>query len=162
MRLQHFALAALLSLLAAAASAEDLRKVAETHEQGFVHAIKSKDLSWFQKVAAPDFYVQEANGKKTNKKDSMDEMKQMFGMGNVTAASTKILKLTKIQNGMVVRVKAHMVMNMQSPGSKKLSKMVDDSTYDEKWTKDNGKWMIHSMKTIIEKSTMDGKPMNGM
>ncbi len=53
-------------------------------------------------------------------------------------------------------------MNMQSPGSKKLSKMVDDSTYDEKWTKDNGKWMIHSMKTIIEKSTMDGKPMNGM
>ncbi len=108
MRLHHFALSRLTqSFLPLPRPAEDLRKVAETHEHGFVHAIKSRDLSWFEKISAPDFYVQEANGKKTNKKDSMDEMKQMFGMGNVTAASTKILKLTKIQNGMVVRVKAH-------------------------------------------------------
>ncbi len=123
--------------------------------------MKTKDISWFQNVAAPGFYEQETNGKKIGAKESIAQMKEMFGMGDVLSASTKLLKVTPTTGGMIVKVKAHMTAKMQARGAAKASKMVGDSTYVETWSKDNGKWMIHSLKTLSEHTTIDGKDVTG-
>ena len=39
--------------------------------------------------------------------------------------------------------------------------MVSDMRYEETWSKTNGKWLIHALKSISEKSTLDGKPFAG-
>ncbi len=62
---------------------------------------------------------------------------------------------------MVVRASAHwvMMMTLQAPGSKKQSKMVGDTLYDEKWSKEHGQWKVHWLKTLKDTGTIDGKPM---
>ncbi len=63
--MRQFAIAALLCTLASLSLGEDLRKAAADNvPRGFARAMKTKDIGWFKKVAAPDFY-EESRGKKT-------------------------------------------------------------------------------------------------
>ena len=147
--------------LFASAVAEDLNKVAEQHERDFVRAMKSKDLKWFESVAAPDYHEVGAKGKMTTRAEAIAGMKQMFGMGNVTSATSKVLKVSGSSSKMIVLTSANMTMMMKmDPKAKKMSKMVGTARYQETWSKDKGKWQIHELKSLSEKATLDGKPFN--
>ncbi|MHB8637099.1 MAG: nuclear transport factor 2 family protein [Fimbriimonadaceae bacterium] len=145
----------------ASASAESLRQVAERHEREFANAIKSKDGGWFDRVAAPDFREIDPKGKVSDRATSLGAMKQMFKMGKVTAISTKVLKVTGTAAQLVVLVDSHMTVAMRmNPKAKKVSKLIDSSRYQETWSKSKGKWHIHSLKTLTEHTTLDGKPFD--
>jgi hypothetical protein len=156
-----FGCAALLAL-ACAASAEDYKKVAEQHEREFVAAMKSGDIAWFNKVAAPDYVEIEANGTKKTKAQSMAEMKQMLKMGHMLSASSKVVAVSGNASKLVVKDSMSMSMSLKlDPKAKKPSIIASTGTYQETWSKVKGKWMIHELRTIKESSTMDGKPMKG-
>ncbi|HLK16161.1 MAG TPA: nuclear transport factor 2 family protein [Fimbriimonadaceae bacterium] len=146
--------------LVAFAPAENLRKIADQHAREFVQALKTKNASWFERVAAPDYFEIGTNGKRTDRATAMKEMQQMFAAGKVTDASSTVLKVTGSGSKMVVTVKAHVAMSVKfDPKAKKPSKMVSDVQMEEHWSKDGGKWMIHELKTLKEKNTLNGKPM---
>ena len=145
----------------ASAVAEDLRKVAERHQREFAQAVRTKDLTWFEKVAGPDFRQIGTKGNITDRAASIAQMKQMFAMGKVTSLTTKVLKVTGTPAQMVVLVDSHMTAEMMmDPKAKKPSKMVADERYEETWSKSKGKWHIHMLKTIKQHATLNGKPFD--
>ena|SRR5579862_115455 len=157
MRPKYLPLVSLFLTLAAIAPAEDLRKVAEAHEREFATALKTKNASWFERIAAPDYYETNGSGAKMTRKEAMAQMKQMFGMGRVSTMTTKIVKVTPAGNGMTVLVDAHIVMKGTPPGAAKASTMDSRTRYEEAWSKDKGQWKIHHLKTITSKMMVDGK-----
>lgn len=147
--------------LALFASAEDLKKVAESHEAAFRKAIMTKDMKWFEEVAAPDYHEVMRSGKRTTRAESISMMKQSFGMFKVKSITTKVKKVTPSGNGMKVLIDCHMVASMPNPQTKKNSTMESQMSYQETWSKVKGKWMIHELKSLTSITKMDGKVIPG-
>jgi len=148
--------------LFASAGAEDLNKVAAQHEREFVKAMKTKDIKWFESVGAPDYHEIDMKGKVTDRAKAITGMKQMFASGKVDTMTAKVLSVTGSGNNMVVIMDAHMTGTMKfDPKAKKPSKVVGSMKFQESWSKTKGKWMIHELKSLSEKMTVDGKPYAG-
>lgn len=149
----------LLLTAAALAQAEDLNKMAAQHEAEFKKAMMTGDMGWFERVAAPDYVEYEKPGMKTDRKQSMAMMKSSMAGVKIKTFENKVEKVQPKGKGMVVTTNCHMVMVM--PAAKGAKPMVMDAhmRYEETWSKDGGVWKIHVLRTLSDKSTMDGKPM---
>lgn len=160
MRLQFITILAALGILAAVAPAQGERKAMEDMEKAFEKAIRTKDLSWFEKVAAPDYHETGVDGKVVNRSQSIAMMKQQFASGGkVTKMDAKIVKVTTKGKTTVALLNMVMEMSMTMPNAKKPSVIKSSMTYEETWTNNKGVWHIHHLKSLKESATLDGKPM---
>ncbi len=129
----------------------------------YANALMKKDISFFEKTAAPDFVEIEKNGKKMDRAAAIAQIKQFFGMPTkMVSASGKLVSFTEKGDTVTAITESKMVAKL--PGQKKgqWSTLKGVSKDEEVWTHKGGKWLIHSMKTISESQTLDGKPMPGM
>ncbi len=148
-------------VLAAAAHADDLKKVVADHEAGFKKAILTKDVKWFDMMAAPDYHEVDTKGKKSDRATVMAMMKQMFQASSVKTITVKVNKITPTKTGVVVLTDCHMVGTMVvDPKAKKSSTIDSTQSYQETWVKKGAKWQIVELKTLKDKTLLDGKPFS--
>jgi len=141
----------------AAPLAEDLRAVAEKNEADYRKAFAAQDASWFDRVAAPDFFVILVGGRRMNRAQSMAGITRSIKMGKVISITSKVLTVGPKGKGMVEVCESHAVISIPSQKRGKTSRIVDDTRYEEFWAKDGDVWHIHYQKILADKVTVDGK-----
>jgi len=149
----------LFAILATSAQADDLKKIAEEHEAGFKKAILTKNPAWFEKMAAPTYHEIDAKGKKTDRARMMAQMKEMFKASTVKTITTKILKVTPTKTGMIVLTDCRMIGTITFDPKK--PSIIDSSmSLQETWVKKGAAWQIVELKTLKDKTLLDGKPFS--
>lgn len=149
----------LLLALAATGRAEDLKAVANAHAKEFAAALKTKNPGWFEKYAAKDYYEVDAKGRRTDRAQAAASMKQMFAMMKEIKLDVKVAKVVPKGTGMVVTLEGNLSGAMIAP-DKKRHTLKSVIRYDETWTKDGGRWKVHTQKTLSQMDVFDGKRMN--
>ncbi|AIE86332.1 nuclear transport factor 2 family protein [Fimbriimonas ginsengisoli] len=147
--------------VAACASAEDAKKAMQGMAAAFDKAVMAKDLSWFEKTAAPDYHEIGLNGSHMDRKGSIDTMKQMFQMMTVKSIKSKIVSVKQTGNTIKAVCDTKMSGEMMAPKAKKPMVMKSSMRYQELWKKEGGAWKIHELKSITENTTIDGKKVKG-
>lgn len=150
----------LLLIAAALTHAEDLKKVAVQHEAEFRKAMMTGQFGWFERVAAPDFFEVDRPGHKMNRADSLAQIKAGVGTVKVKTLDSKVVKVKPTAKGYVATVEVHMVLNLPASPGQKPAVVDSQMRYEETWSKDKGVWKMHSLNTLSDKSTLNGKPMN--
>lgn len=143
----------------AVASAEDAMMVMRKQAADFDRAMMTKDMKWFETVAAADYHEIDGQGHKVDRKTAIAMMKQQLSMGSIDKIKTTVVSAK--QKGDKIVCVSNSTMSgkmMMSPQAKKQSKVDGNMLYEETWTKNGNKWMIHQLKTIKQTMTVDGKP----
>ncbi len=135
------------------------RKVMDKMCRGFSKALLTKDISWFEKMSTPDFVAID-HGRTENRKQTLGEVKQMFGMmKSIDSASSHVVSCKSVGNKIIAVTESSMRGKMAA-GKGKTAVMVDTSTQEETWVKGPHGWKIKVLKSLSEKATLDGKPFN--
>lgn len=148
--------------VAGMAAAEDLKAAIQGQVKAFDIAMVKKDASWFEHAAAPDYREQEAGGKMVDRATAIAMMKQSMQAVTAKKCHSKVLSVERTKGGARAIVTTEMEGTMRMPNSKKLSKLVGFYKFEQEYVKIGNSYKIRTLKTISQKTTLDGKPFNGM
>jgi len=122
-------------------------------------AMEKGDVSFFDKISSDDF-TYTMDGQTSNKKDSLDQMKQMFGKVKKISYHYKPTSF-KVDGDMATVTGSESMTAWMKPGpDKKKHVMRAKGKTVEAWKMVDGKWLITSITENGSKMTMDGKPMD--
>jgi hypothetical protein len=148
-------------------SAAAVQSTIQKEMNGYVEAMKRKDVKAMEKVVLanfdPAFKDVGIDGKTTNRQQTIASMKRNVSMlKSIQSMSLKIVSC-KIVNGKAMTTE-HMQLDAtlvpMSPGAKN-SRLKVDSMWNGVYVHKGSKWMCISSKTTKEKATIDGKTVSG-
>ncbi|AIE87637.1 nuclear transport factor 2 family protein [Fimbriimonas ginsengisoli] len=143
------------------AGGESPKDVAKAMVAKYRKAMRTKDLSFFEKGSTADFVYVDTHGTKSPKKAAIAGLKAGFGMmGAFKKFETKLVSAKNAEGGVVFVLDEDIVHPMKMGGKTSIlaSKMRNETLL----VKSNGKWLYKRVKILKENTTLDGKPMNGM
>lgn len=149
-----------LTSLSVASGPSSARTIIEQKENGFIKAMKNKDISWFQNNSTSDFKENDSH-RSYDKAQSLAQMKQLFAVLKSTKSITsKILSFQMQGKNAVVKSQTHMVVIIGGPQGKTMT--LDDLTVGkEVWVPAGGSYKIKSLQQLSDKTLLNGKPFKG-
>jgi hypothetical protein len=145
--------------MASADTQTDFKKFINGIKPKVVSAMKNKNLKFFDSISTDDFTFTDSDGKTTDRKTSMDQMKQQFGM---TKSMSVTLKLANIKatddTGVIDSINNYKITT--KPGQDKKTHHMTMVTYERiTWKKMGKTWKVSNITLYKKgKATMDGKP----
>jgi len=151
--------------LAITAHGADLKATFQPVYTKFAAAEKAKDVKTIEAMSnlyfSKSFVFVHADGHKQTGADMLAELKTNMKMiVKFEECTGTIQKIVDKGNTAEVTVANHSKLSISGP-DKKPHIMVDDETTLDTWVKEAGKWKLKQIKTVSEKSTIDGKAFPG-
>lgn len=139
-----------------------LRAQLESSDAKVLKAMKNKDMGTIEKLftagSTKDFVYVE-NGQKQDLKTMLQNMKGGFDMmKKITRATLKTLTL-KQTGDKAVSTRQHVMEGIITGADKKEHKMSFSGVSEDRYVRQNGKWLMQRMEWKSQKMLMDGKPL---
>lgn len=160
--MKGFAVASLLTLCVAAASAQSLRTQIVSSYKELDRLILARDVDGFAKKLRPqvakDFVYVEGPQKMTFDQMIAGMKMGLGGMKKMERSESKVLTVKEKGNSAVATIWTLTAGAAPGP-DKKSHKMAFEGTNESTYVKQGGKWLLKRLTWIKQKMTMDGKPM---
>ncbi len=135
----------------------DARKDVEGLYGKYKKAIYAKDIKAMMAMTTADFSWTNPKGVKMERPAIESQLKTQFTMlKKITGFTVKIDKFSTKGDTAVARTTTVMSAEINM-GNNKTSKLVSTSVSDDTWKKTPKGWMMHSVKSIKDVNTLDGK-----
>ena len=125
-------------------------------------AVNKKDVKGSLAIYAPDYVEIGLSGKKRSLAETKKQMQSLFEGQEKIKLKQTITKVTLAGNQATVLVKQHLEMTIVEPQTQTKLISTSDARVEDIWVK-SGKsgWLKKQSKTLSEKATVDGKPVQG-
>jgi hypothetical protein len=164
-RLRLLSLVAGLALLIPAAWPSDATAEFKKWYSGQLSKVKTafakKDIGFFQRSTSATFTYVDANGRKKNRGQAIQELKRMMDSCASIEYSGKVVSAKVSGNAARVEV-SETYRNVLAPTpDRKKHVMVSVGKVRESWTKSGGRWLLAKIEELgPSKVTLDGKPFH--
>ena len=126
----------------------------EEMNREYVSAMKARDISWFERTCAPDFY-QMTGKSKSDRATAINNFKTSFTqISSFLDIFPKIISLKEDRKGVTIVNETKYVVLMKPldhPGP--VEKRDFTYNFEEYWTHVGKKWQLHYLKLLIQEAT---------
>lgn len=129
---------------------ESLWHSAWENERAMAKALLTKDVNWFDGIAAPDFYGVDEEGTRTNRAETLQALRDYLGRRTIRKIEPGLVSVVRRGEGMVVRSRTKVVAEGRIPIIGATITRDAVLLVDEVWTKIKGKWRLRSLRKIAE------------
>jgi ketosteroid isomerase-like protein len=148
------------ALSMASSASEELRTFLRKLEPQICKAFANEDVKFFAAISTDDFTYTDSKGVTQNKKQSLEGMKQMFGMSSNVKAKFSLGTVSAKGNAGTAKYLGHFTMDVAGPNGKP-QKMEMHTFTNETYKKVGSKWYVQKIVEYKEgKMTMNGKPFD--
>ena len=159
-----FGLILLCSIAFAADSPAQVRAAVQREMNGYIQAMKKRDLAAIEKIIlanfAPEFKDTDIKGKSSSRDETIKAMKQnVASFKSISNASLNIVKMAvngdKATSSEVFKLDGVVA----GAGNGKTAKISLDLAWTGTYVKRNGKWLCVASKSTKERVLVNGKPL---
>ncbi len=147
-----------LVLPAGADPTQDARRAIQAAYAGMDQAVSKRDVSAYAASLDPNIIGIDEKGKETaGKANTVQLLRQAFGLFSTTASKTEILTLALQGSGAVVTT--HSMASFSGTKNGEPFVIKSENRVRDFWSKSGGRWRLKQERVLSDVQTLNGRPV---